>query len=580
MLMYLALLETSANQQFIFSTNKLRENIGASQLTYIAGSKWVVEAIARINDCAITDPKIFESNSNFRDWLLDDTKNRSIQDSAVKIEIILATSGKALFLAKDREDARSVIRQVTQRALIKAPGLDICGVISDEFDIDAVLLSTINKQIHKDFEGIRAKRPGPDSRFLRLPIVAECATSGMPANKAIRDNKPSNDTISDVENEITITSAVSDAKRQARNQGFNRIERILKRRDSNWAFVVEDSEFEQKNSWKAIIHADGNGLGQIFLDFGKILGVGEYREYIEQYRQFSCAIDICTEEAFLDAIQTVFVDCLEQIPMRPLILGGDDLTVICAGEYALQFTAEFLTNFEERTSRAIDDFVAPEIILNQAQQHLPVARLSACAGVAIVKQHFPFSIAYHLAEDLIKSAKNVKEIVKNTEGKTIPCSAIDYHILYDSSGVELESIRNKLHINHPPTRLYSRPYVVSPLKWYVNTPKYQWIDRHHWYNLATKVEALIEKDKDDRYVLPNSQMHDLREGLFLGYEGADSRYKRIRHRYKGKIEALDGEQESLFWLEATNLSDEKSLTIQTTALLDAMDAANFWGKAQ
>jgi hypothetical protein len=567
--MYLALLETSANQQFIFSTNKLRENIGASELTYIAGSKWVVEAIANINN-AITDQQIFESSSSFRDWLLDNTKNRPIEDSAVKIEIILATSGKALFLAKEREDARSVIRQVTQKALREAPGLDICGVISEEFDINVTPLSTINKQIHNKFESIRAQRPGPDSRFLRLPIVTECATSGMPATIVIRDN----------EDKITVASAVSDAKRQARNQGFNRIERILKQRNINWAFVVEDSEFEQRNSWKAIVHADGNGLGQIFLDFGKNLGVGEYRKYIEQYRQFSCAIDICTEESFLDAIHAVFADRLKRIPMRPLILGGDDLTVICAGEYALQFTAEFLTSFENRTSRAIENFVAPEIILDQARQHLPVARLSACAGVAIVKQHFPFSVAYHLAEDLIKSAKTVKEIVKNEEGQTIPCSAIDYHMLYDSSGVELEFIRNKLHINHPPTRLYSRPYVVSHLEWYVDSPGYQWVDRHHWRNLAAKVAVLIKKDNDDRYVLPNSQIHDLREGLFLGHKGADSRYQRIRHRYKDNIEILDGDEGSLFWPEAMNPNDGQSPTIQTTALLDAMDAANFWEKAQ
>jgi hypothetical protein len=572
--MYLALIETSANQQFIFSTNKLRENIGASELTYIAGSQWVIEAVMHINGKPVNDQTMFESSSRIRDWLLDPTQNRPIllnPESSVKIEIILATSGKALFLAKDHKDAQKVISNVTQRALVEAPGLDICGVIS-EFNVDEDSIGIINSLLHKNFESVRSNRPGPESRFLRLPIIAECATSGMPASKAIRVS----------ERKIDSISTISDTKRGKRNQGFDRIQKLLKRRNVDWDFAFSkidpdsDSNFEedQKLDWVAIIHADGNGLGQIFLDFGRNLSNSAY---IEQYRQFSCAIDICTEEAFLDAIERVFPNH-QQIPMRPLILGGDDLTVVCAGRFALHFTYEFLRSFEDRTSREIEGFVTPDIILRQAKEHLAAARLSACAGVAIVKRHFPFSMAYHLAEDLIKSAKTVKEIVKNKDGRTIPCSAIDYHMLYDSSGVDLESIRDKLHINHPPSKLYGRPYVVSPLDWYADTPRTQWIDWHHWQRLVLKADALIATDHEDRYVLPNSQMHDLREGLFLGYKGADSRYQRIRHRYPGKIEALDGDEGSLFWSEPESLSDAQSPNIKTTALLDAMDAANFWGE--
>jgi hypothetical protein len=555
--MYLALLETSGNQNFIFSTNKLSENIGASELTYRAGTQWVVEAVNKVNDIP-TKPEVFSSSQNFRGWLLDAQRNRSISTPGVKIEIIIATSGKALFLAHDRKDAETVIRQVTHQALKEAPGLDICGIISNDFDFEINKLSEINKQLHQQFDSVHANQPGPNDRYLRLPLVDECATSGMPAVEvSSQDNKP--------------ISAVSQKKRNARDKGFDRISQLLKHKNADWKFVYDDLIFEESSNWRAIVHADGNGLGQIFLSFGKDL---KNPDYIQKYRQFSTAIDICTETAFFDAVEAVFGHNLQGIPMRPLILGGDDLTVICAGESALQFTAKFLTSFEQHTSRSLDSidplFPAPGIILEQAKKHLPAARLSACAGIAIVKQHFPFSVAYHLAEDLIKSAKKIKDIVRDDLKQTIPCSAIDYHMLYDSSGVDLSEIRAKLEISNPSTRLYSRPYVVSNKEWYTDSTASDWIDRHHWDKLSARVKVL--QGNEDEPPLPNSQMHDLREGLFLGQKGADARYKLVRSRYLDKhIDVLEGDkaQQSLFWQE-----DHTYMT----GLLDAMDAASFWEK--
>ena len=39
----------AGNQNYIFSTNELKDNIGASKLTYLAGTNWVLNAVADIN---------------------------------------------------------------------------------------------------------------------------------------------------------------------------------------------------------------------------------------------------------------------------------------------------------------------------------------------------------------------------------------------------------------------------------------------------------------------------------------------------------------------------------------------------
>ncbi len=571
--MNLVLIETSGNQQYIFSTNKLRENVGASELTYRAGTQWVLEAV---KDVSKQESLWREDSEELRQTLRDPSLNPKVEDGA-EVEVIVATSGKALLLVKHSESARQIVQSVTLKALEYAPGIDVFGVIRD-FDWNRETVGTAIKEVHEEFEAVRANRPGPQMRFLRLPIIAECATSGFPASRLVKISAQSSEAKSEV-------SIVKGEWRQAYE---NRMQRLV-RRDADLAgvsFAENVGRLEEDCDWLAVVHADGNGLGEIFLKFGRHAGcedASQNRAFVDTFRGFSLALDACTEQAFLTALKTLLKrtpDAWFKLPILPIVLGGDDLTIVCDGKAALQFTYDFLSEFEAQTE-VTDRAHYGDIIPHIAKVALGAPRLSACAGIAIIKPHFPFSSAYDLAEELIKSAKQVKMRVKSPEAhqsgqRPWPCSAIDFHALYDSTASELDQIRVELVKDGGSTKLYARPYVITdPSRLEGASDNNGWAEAHCWKKLERRVEAILMTDENDeqRRSIPNRQLHDLRAGLFLGKKAANARYDLISHRYEddGRAALTTFEEEggdSLFFRDSDGLD--------ATRLLDAMEAANFW----
>lgn len=554
--MYLILIETSGNQNYIFSTNRLRENMGASELTYQAGTYWIGDAVDNRNQ-----QKKFQNCRTPKEFRAALKERVVLEESEQQAEIIVAASGKALILTKDKDTARKIISEVTRRALIEAPGLDITGVYeaftwSEE---DSTSLSQAIKEIHKTFEKERSRRRSPENRFLRLPIVASCAVSDLPASS-----------IDTLGGKPKLISQVSATKRDKAVEAQIRLTSIDSRlqKQIDQLLKPETDDEEEKRSWLAVVHADGNGLGQIFINFEEYIGKDKNnRDYINKYREFSLALDECTEAAFKEALD-VFPSEADRknkktAPVVPLIIGGDDLTVVCDGHYALEFTRAFLQKFEQQSK-------GKPGISEIAQRAFGVNWLSACAGVAIVKRHFPFSVAYDLAEDLIKSAKEVKRKVtcKVTDAipsnTPFPCSAIDFHILYDTRGINLGDFRSQLQPERN-TYLYSRPYVVSSD---LNQAEGQeWALSHQWGELSSRIEQL------NSGVLPSSQIHALRTALFLGKAEADSQLQLIQHRYENLSQFIETrDPASLF-----HLTPDKNYI---TSFLDALDAMDFLKNSQ
>ena len=545
--MYIILLETSGNQRYIFSTNKLRENVGASELTYQIGAEYAAK-------------------------LAEDTNG---------IKPIITTSGKALILAGDETIAKKFVHDITEHALKKMPGLTVHGAICKvENENSADSLHDAVGKVHERLETIRYQIPSNLQRFQRIPFVAECASSNLPASEVIEfKNSRGNDTFTFSKVSISKREILANDKKKLSNKDdFNR-GRIAKELQDGFGVKLPKNleKFEDifpETKWLAIVHADGNGLGQIFLKFDDYANMADHESYKKDYKDFSHEIDGCTKNAFGKALQNLqekFQD--EQIPVIPIILGGDDLTFICNGEYAISLTKEFLRNYETETKE--------NEVIKRLTKETP---LGICAGIAIIKPHFPFHQAYHLAEELLQSAKKTKKI-------STSLSAFDYHVLYDSSGTTLEEIRDK-------TPFVTRPYIVTPkeiAKGFVDIDNEEnrkksdsqkndektWIKNHHFEELRTRVEAMNETE-DEKRKLPNSQLHLLREGLYVAdstentQKEVDARAKLIAHRYDS-FKQLFVKDESLFFKSVLFDQNEKEKEkTRRTHFLDALDIVEFW----
>lgn len=141
---HLVFIETSSNQSYLFTTNKLKENIGASQLTRLMGTQWAKDAA-----------------------------------DAQNAEIIIATSGKAMLVAPSLDVGRQIVRQITEKALHEAPGMQVAGVVVSLENGEAQAVSEAHRRYNKNRDTM------VNVRAAVLPWAEPCVTSGLPAVSSV-----------------------------------------------------------------------------------------------------------------------------------------------------------------------------------------------------------------------------------------------------------------------------------------------------------------------------------------------------------------------------------------------------------
>ena len=416
--MYLGLIETQGNQSFIFSTNRERANRGASELLFRSTTDWVIDAVS--------GEKKQRTLTERANWL------RAQGPLGSSIHVVVATSGRAVVLSQTRQELESLISKITTRAIKDAPGLSIAGAIA-EYDSQTVRSIPQALDQCRQRLGRNVSRISPAAaRAQGIPPMQECLESGLPANKFEKsgDGRP-------------ISRQVIQQLEAARSS-WRRIDSIVP-----LGFAENVDSALSEHSWRAVMHADGNGVGKILMGLTDALAPSSLsghegnQNYVEGYREFSLALEKATEDSFRDASSSVQIQSV-----MPILLGGDDVIVQMNARVALKFTREYLKAFERNTRSVVD------VLKKYAKGPIAVAgdHFTSCAGLAYVKAHYPFSSASELAGELLDNAKLAKD-----EGRA---SAFDVHVSYDSTISQLSQLR-KQRVNADGVHLYGGPYVIS-----------------------------------------------------------------------------------------------------------------------
>lgn len=189
----------------------------------------------------------------------------------------------------------------------------------------------------------------------------------------------------------------------------------------------------------AVIHIDGNAMGARVEDIYR-RSAGDWESCRAALRRFSEGIQQDFEAAFHDTVAEVVrvFQPGKNLPIRPVILAGDDVCFVTAGSIGLECARVFLEKLSRRAN---------------AQQ--PDQPYAACAGVALVHTKYPFHRAYELAEELCSSAKRYGATL-DAAGRV---SAMDWHIEFGQLKDSLSRLREDYRTEDG-CRLELRPVTV------------------------------------------------------------------------------------------------------------------------
>lgn len=432
-------LEVGGIQKYILSTGKLKEMIGGSELIESLSAKYL-DDFAKSKQLTV----LKEIRKPVDNEILP------LQRNAGAMHLLFPSEAKG----------REFLQKFGLKLLADFPGLPIFGAL-EECEFTSSGIREAKFKLSNKITDQRNKYPTSTGMQL-LPICAEAPLDGEPAiGKVSYGKNSSSEIISLSSNTKRIKKLLEDSRDRLR--GIEPDEGVGP--NLKWSDDLE--EIACGSEKVAFIHIDGNDLGKRFRQELENISDQEkaedktgqqapsedrYQNAINVIKTMS-ALSNTVKETTTAAFKKGLSECLKHtkltdsegqklVPARPLVLGGDDVTVVIRADLALYFIDAFVKEFERYSNQELG-------------KKDPKDKLTVGVGMVVCPTGYPFLKAFDLSEELVK---NSKELTAHMDNRP---SSMDYIVITNDTENDLDSIRSHLFTAEDDSKLTAKPMLLS-----------------------------------------------------------------------------------------------------------------------
>lgn len=412
-----AKVEVGGIQKFISETGKLKEMIGASEIINFISMRefYFKKCLEDICPRSVDRPEPGKS-----DWYITTQAN----------------AGALCLIMPDREKAAMFLEKISREIIESFPTLPVYYAQAP-MDWTVEGYREARAAVENIISQARATRPVKAGAPM-LPVLLPARLDGRPAVELEgEDREP--------------VSLASQCKRNDKmlKKSRERLHDIVKLPEEVsliWEDDIEKLMGGEKNKI-ALILMDGNDLGKLFRERLLNNDKRNLESGIANMLRLSDTIRDATHKAFAAACAGIVELLLKGkaasvrngqaeliMPLRPLVLGGDDISVIIRADMALPFVSLFAREFEKKGGDA---------------------HLSLGIGMVVMPRSYPFAKARRLAESLLESAKHA-----TLEMSPRP-SSLNYLVLTEEMEGDLDSVLARIFTAEDGSILTGKPFILG-----------------------------------------------------------------------------------------------------------------------